>query len=413
MKKCVAQDFKKLESLERDFFDKRIITKGNLSKYAFFRPSLFKMISKDTNFAAIDKKSVIIQFIYLPLILLRLILNVYIYKQNGMVFCTERNDETNSCRYVNCVPSIKKSNYLRLRYSFNHKPFIFDNVIDIAPLILIIKAISRLYILNLNDKKLIKDISNSYFEKYNIDTFSMIKKKVSEYILLKFFFELLIKFNMPKRIVFVSNNFFIPLITLAKDKSIPTYEVAHALAHEFHPNYSFKRFAEHNFYPDFLIESDLAFNLRNDFLSYRKILYTSKRKEMTKNFKSSQVNNENNYMNINDLLNSNKKILLIGQGFDIDSRIIKKMKPFIDKSSSKNITFREHPAHRGLLKNNLFNLSSNTLEEDLNSNDIIMVDYSQVMLIAYLMKKDVVALNKYWYKAIESTGINYRKLNYD
>lgn len=415
MNRCIAKDFQKLESIEKNIIATKLLTERDFSMYAFSRPALFKLLSRDSNIAVKNNKSILLQFIYLPIFFIKLIV-MGLYKRNkGLVFCTERNDDTNSCRYINTIPSAKDSNYLKLRYSINHKPRLFDNVIDIAPLILIIKGIARVNLVNKYDLEKLKKINDIFLRDHDIDCSEIIKNKASEFRLLSAFFMLLIVLSNPKRIIFVSNNFFIPLINIAKTKSIPTYEVAHALAHEYHPNYSYKHFTKSCFYPDYLIESELAFNIENNFLMYKKIFFNKKRKDIEKTIKEIR-NNQQKPISISceELFNSNKKnILIIGQGPETDEILLNKIHPFMGEAVIDKITFREHPAHIGKITHSKIKLSRKLLNEDIDDNDIILADYSQVMLIACLMNKEIVALNEYWFKAIDSVGIKYKKLHYD
>ena len=414
MKKSVLADFQKLLDIEKELLNKRVLLNSFFSEYAFIRPSLFKVLSGDLSGAVRNSKSIILQFLFAPLTLPKLAYQIFFKRGGGLVFCTERNDTTNSCRYINCVPSIQKSKYLKLRYSINHTPKLFDNVLDIAPFILVTKVFSRLNIIKADDRKVLKYI-NELSQRYNSDCSKMLKNKLSEYRFLEYFFRALLFLHKPKRIIFVSNNFFIPLINLAKKKSVPTYEVAHALTHKYHPNYSYENFDEHPFYPDYLIESNLAFNIKIDFLAYKKIFFNNESRKMDKFIKERKKSFalEESY-DVAELFGSlDKKILIIGQGLESDTKIISKIKPHINNVNLNKVTFREHPAFKGKLEDKKFKISTKSLEEDLDENDIIIVDYSQVMLVAHFMKKEIVAVNEYWFKAIDSTGIIYKKLNYD
>lgn len=414
MKKSVAVDFDKLEKVEYALITKDSNLIGNASLYAFLRPLIFKRISDNNEQAAINLTSIIFQFIFIPITLIKILLRLIFYKNTALVFCTERKNEQGKCRYISQIPSLENSQNLTLRYSFNHFPKVFESVIDIAPFIISIKLLSRFGNLYKTPKIFIKELSKIYKNKYNLDLKSELIKKSLEFFFLKSFFKFLVNLLHPKRIIFVSNNFFVPLITISKEEKIPTYEIAHAIMHKYHPNYSYNNFNEKPFYPDFLIESKLAFNFESHFFPYKKIIFTEGRKEIEKiinklksRYKASKK------VSLSDLFKHNeKKILIIGQGGPTDDLLIRQIQPHL-KNNKKHITFREHPSSKGKIVKNLFSISKKSLEDDLQDNDIIISCFSHVIIRAYLYNKDIYAIDDYWYDALDSMKISYNKLNND
>ena len=114
-----------------------------------------------------------------------------------------------------------------------------------------------------------------------------------------------------------------------------------------------------------------------------------------------------------DLFNlNNKKILVIGQGGPTDELLLKKIYPHLENNKSK-ITFREHPSSKGNINKNIFLVSKKSLEDDLKDNDIIISNFSHVIMLACLYNKDIYAIDDYWYDALDSMKISYNKLNND
>lgn len=404
MANCVSKDFKKLENAELSFINSDNVS-SFVSEYVFCRPRIFKMISSNKEKVPVNYKSIILQFIFFPITFIKLSLFIFTKNNKSLIFSTERFDKSLTCRYVNQVPSLKRKNYINLRYSTNHIPKIFDGIIDIAPIILTLKAFSRLMKLSKKKKLAINQISNAFILLDNLDVSLLLKKKFLEYILLRIFFITIIKAFKPKRVIFVSNNFFIPLIEYAKINKIHTYEICHAIMHHYHPQYSFTHFTEKPFFPDYLIENKLSFNFKNSHFPYKKILIAKdliniEFKDVTK---SESANTSN--LNIDKYING-KKILIIGQGDYYDEGLISRTLSILDPSKNL-ITFRSHPSSQAKLKSRPIKISNKELEDDILENDIIISSFSQVIVLAHFYGKSIIAIDSYWHAAIKSMGIPY------
>ena len=414
MKKSIKNDFENLDEVESILISKNQNLVRNASLYAFLRPLLFKNISGKNEHAAINLNSIVFQFIFLPITFFKVFLRLFFYKNTGLVFCNERKNEQGKWRYISTLPSLENSQNIVLRYSFNHFPKVFERAIDIAPFIIFLKFFSRFGFLKRSPREFLTELSEIYKKKYNLNLISLLEKKSLEFFFLESFFKILLFVFSPKRVIFVSNNFFIPLITISKEKEIPSYEIAHALMNKYHPSYSYNYFIKKPFYPDFLIESKLAFNFDSRPFSYKKIIFTEGRKKINKDINKLKAEYRTpRKMLYSDLFNlNNKKILVIGQGGPTDELLLKKIYPHLGSNKNK-ITFREHPSSKGKINKDIFFVSKKSLEDDLKDNDIIISNFSHVIMLACLYNKDIYAIDDYWYDALDSMKISYNKLNND
>ena len=220
--------------------------------------------------------SILFQFIFLPITFFKVFLRLFFYKNTGLVFCTESKYEQGKCRYVSTLPSLENSQNIVLINSFNHFPKVFERAIDIAPFMIFLKFFSRFGFLKRSAREFLTELSEIYKKKYNLNLISLLEKKSLEFFFLESFFKILLFVFSPKRVIFVSNNFFIPLITISKEKEIPSYEIAHALMNKYHPSYSYNYFIKKPVYPDFLIVSKLAFNFDSRPFSYKNYFHRGK-----------------------------------------------------------------------------------------------------------------------------------------
>ena len=403
----IKTDFERLLCIEKRIFSNEFDTDIK-SFWGFVRPKIFRSFTNVTPDYSLNKIHLIKQIVLSPVYIAIFLYKLFLSRAVLLVFGTDRRNNNGKCKYLEVLPSMKNKKTMLFNYTYASTPYVSNSEIALAPLVLLVKLTSFIVtILAPYKGEFVMPISKIVQIELDLNIHRQLKMMYIQYRIMRIIWRILLTLLKPKRILFVSNNFFIPIIIEAKKKKIPTYEVAHALMHPYHVSYSYPD--EHKpilFLPDVLIENKYSSALDDSFFQYRRIIGCKEglhaRQEMKKINLSSLL-----HMAKIKALEGSANILILGQGGGVDinlSLLIAEKILQNKKYTNNSIRFRSHPAHKDTRLDLEINYSSPSasLEDDVKWSDIVIGEYSNALLDAMFMNKLVLVSSEYYFPCFKA-----------
>lgn len=395
---------RKLDSLDEHYLSSRDKTYHLDSFYAFIRHHLIaSTMPLFPRVIASDKFVMIYNVLSIPMAIIRLLLSPR--NISSLSFGTDRLTNQGCCRYLSMVPSLSVSNvtfvYSNSNLNLPKSAIRFGGFAILAKVLGIVAA------------KFLRVGPSVFFKNMGFIKSEEWRRRYYEYIILQFIHRCLIQWLKPKRVVFVSGSFFSPLVNVAKLKSIPSYEIGHAIIWCNHPIYSINKIIGEDSSALYYIDTEDAPLMNRSLVTHKKVIKTNGRQRLEKQIQNA-FNQNANYKNLEDLfaIGGLSRLLVLGQGGDLDDILLGQAKLIYNSSiinKKIKVRFRPHPAFPMNKSNGVVSFSKNTLlSKDLEWCTAILASHSMAAITAILNGKYIVITNSESADIFCSLGLGHR-----
>ena len=394
----------KLDSLDKHYLSYREKTNHLDGFYAFVRHHLIaSSMPLFPRVVASDKFVMIYNVVSIPIAIIRVLFKAR--NISSLSFGTDRLTNQGCCRYLSMVRSLSANNVTFVYSNSNLK--LPKNAIRFGGFAILAKVLGRAA------AKFLRAGPTVFFESIGVLKLEEWRCRYYEYIILQFIHRCLLNWLNPKRVIFVSGSFFSPLVNVAKSKSIPSYEIGHALIWRNHPIYSINKIVGEESSALYYIDTEDAPLINRSLVTHKKVLKTKGRQSLERKVQSALSQNAN-YKRFEDVsaLGGLSRLLVLGQGGDLDDTLRDQALLLYNSSLRKKeikVRFRPHPAFPVNSVSGTMRVSKNALlSVDLEWCTAILTSYSMAAITAILNEKYVVVTDSESADIFCSLGLGHR-----
>lgn len=354
--------------------------------YCFVRHKLIdkRKIGFDGVIAS-NRLTLILLLVFLPFDLFKLLARAG--RSSSIAITSDRLNSDGNCKYIALMSETKNLDCLKLFYSLDKFSGPIGSV-RIGGIVILIKAVARVLAVLSNIEWLSVDdrVKNCPAPQLS-----------AEFDLLHRFWRGLIYVSNAKRVFVISGAFYAPLIHVARNYGLRSYEVGHALVFPFHPIYSVCKEHGGAGMADCYIDNEYAPLVNRSFVPHSKVIQTSRRRGLSSGISSGLAKSRLLSVECLTGLNDDCRLLVLGQGGEVDQQLVNTM--LMCQSGLRlesDVVFRPHPAFP--VSVNGFPLAVSKcidLEHDLEWCTHVLTVHSMAALNALIMGKKIIILSEW------------------